>query len=57
MKKKKRKSEIVNLKSSMKLAAGIGVESPECAGTSADGLVTDSPVARLATAARMQMMN
>ncbi len=57
MKKKNRKSEIMNLKSTMKLAAGIGAESPECVGTCADGLVADSPVARLATAALKQVAN
>jgi hypothetical protein len=54
---KKGKSKIRNLQSKMIAAVGIGAESPECVGTSADGLVADSPVARLATAALKQMNN
>jgi hypothetical protein len=54
MKRKRRKSGVLRIIEKMKLAAGIGVESPECVGTHADGLGADSPMARLAAAAQMK---
>jgi hypothetical protein len=53
MKRKRRKAGILDLIEKMKLPAGIGAESPECAGMCGDGLVADSPMARLATAAQI----
>lgn len=54
MKRKRRKSGILNLIERMKLAAGIVAESPECVGERVDGLVADSPAARFAMAAQMK---
>ena len=53
MKRKMKKVEIMDLIEKMRLAAGIGAKSPECVGKRIDGLVAESPVERLATAALM----